>query len=70
MTSGRPPPLAAVRRRAGALVPPAVEAAAEVPVFVVFVGATVLLSVVLGAGAGGPAPDGAVAVRAPSATPR
>jgi hypothetical protein len=34
------------------------------------VGATVLLSVVLAAGAGGPAPDDAVAVRAPSATPR
>src|SRR5688500_18958517 len=65
MTSGRPPPLAAVRRRAGVLVPPAVAAAVRVPSFLVFVGATVLLSVVLGAGAGGPAPDGAVAPARP-----
>jgi hypothetical protein len=70
MTSGRPPPPAAVRRRAGVLVPPEVAAAVRVPVFVVFVGATVLLSVVLGADAGNPAPDDAVALRAPSATPR
>jgi hypothetical protein len=41
-----------------------------VPLFAVFVGATVLLSVLLGAGAVHPAPDDAVAARTPSATPR
>jgi hypothetical protein len=44
MTSGLPPD-AAVRRRAGALVPPAA-AVLSLPVWLVFVG-TVLLSVVL-----------------------
>jgi hypothetical protein len=46
MTSGLPPPDAAVRRRAGGLVAPAVAAVLSLPVWLVFVG-TVLLSVVL-----------------------
>jgi hypothetical protein len=40
------PPEAAVRRRAGAFVPPAVASVLSLPVWLVFVG-TVLLSVVL-----------------------
>jgi hypothetical protein len=52
------------------LVPPAVRPTVSVPLFAVFVGATVLLSVLLGAGAVHSAPGAAIAARTPSATPR